>query len=135
MDASGESHRTSIRAIEQDCARLIAHYANLNDAARWHELADLYAENGRMARPSAPDLWIVGRASILAAFQARPARVTRHICSNIVIQVIGARDAEGESAMLLFSDAGAPRVGSFHDRFVRTDDGWRFSERRGSLIF
>lgn len=135
MDASGESHRAGVRAIEQDCARLIARYANLNDAARWVELAGLYAENGRMARPSAPDIWVVGRASILAAFQARPARITRHICSNIVIQVISAEEAEGESAMLLFTDAAPPKVGSFHDRFVRADDGWRFSERRGSLIF
>jgi hypothetical protein len=135
MESNEESPRADIRAIEQDCARLIARYANLNDAARWGELAALYAEDGRMARPSAPDQWIVGRAAILAAFQARPSRVTRHFCSNIVIEVIGLHEAEGESAMLLFTDAGSPKVGSFHDRFVRTDDGWRFSERRGSLIF
>jgi hypothetical protein len=123
------------RQIEQDCARLIALYANLNDRARWQDLAALYAEDGRMARPTAPDEWIEGRDAILAAFQSRPARTTRHVCSNVVIDVINDASAAGESAMLLFTGDGAPKVGSFHDRFVRTDAGWRFAERRGSLTF
>lgn len=123
------------RGIEADCARLIALYANLNDAGRWADVAALYAQDGRMARPTAPDHWIEGRDAILAAFLDRPARTTRHVCSNIVIDVIGACEAVGESAMLLFTGEGAPKVGSFHDRFVRTDAGWRFAERRGSLIF
>ncbi|OYW88627.1 MAG: hypothetical protein B7Z20_02070 [Sphingobium sp. 32-64-5] len=121
--------------IEQECARLIALYANLNDAARWEEVAALYAENGRMARPTAPDSWIEGREAILAAFTARPARTTRHFCSNIVIDVWNETEATGESAMLLFTADNAAKVGSFHDRFVLTGEGWRFAERRGSLTF
>lgn len=123
------------RAIEADCARLVALYANLNDAARWAELAALYAPDGRMARPTAPDDWIIGREAILAAFTARPPRTTRHVCSNIVIDVADADHAVGESAMLLFTGEGAPKVGSFHDRFVRIDGVWRFAERRGTLTF
>lgn len=123
------------RAIEADCARLVALYANLNDAGDWQGVADLYAPDGRMARPTAPDDWVQGREAILAAFLARPARVTRHICSNIVIDVVSATEAVGESAMLLFMGDGAPKVGSFHDRFVLSAAGWRFAERRGSLIF
>lgn len=123
------------RAIEADCAKLIARYANLNDAADWQGVADLYAVDGRMARPTAPDDWTQGRAAILAAFLARPARTTRHVCSNVVIDVISPTQAVGESAMLLFTGEGAPKVGSFHDRFVLTAAGWRFAERRGSLTF
>ncbi|SEJ93730.1 SnoaL-like domain-containing protein [Sphingobium sp. AP50] len=123
------------RAIEQDCARLVALYANLNDAARWEDVAALYAEDGRMARPTAPDDWIVGRDAILTAFLSRRARTTRHVCSNIVIDVLDESHASGESAMLLFTGEGAPKVGSFHDRFVRVQGEWRFAERRGSLIF
>ena len=123
------------RAIEQDCARLIALYANLNDEARWDEVAALYADDGVMVRPTAPDAPTQGRAAILAAFKARPARVTRHVCSNVVIDVDSETTARGVSAMLLFTGAAAPLVGSFHDRFVRTADGWRFAERRGSLLF
>lgn len=123
------------RAIEQDCARLVALYANLNDAARWEDVAALYAEDGRMARPTAPDDWIVGRDAILTTFRSRPARTTRHVCSNIVIDVLDESHASGESAMLLFTGEGAPKVGSFHDRFVRVQGEWRFAERRGSLTF
>lgn len=125
----------AIRGIEQDCARLINRYANRNDAADWVAVAELYAVDGRMARPTAPDQWIVGRDAILAAFLARPPRTTRHICANIEVEVIGPDAARGESAMLLFTGEGPPKVGSFHDRFVRTQDGWRFAERRGILHF
>ena len=123
------------RAIEHDCARLIALYANLNDEARWDEVAALYAEDGVMVRPTAPDAPTVGRDAILAAFKARPPRTTRHVCSNVVIDVENSDAARGVSAMLLFTGAAEPLVGSFHDRFVLTADGWRFAERRGSLLF
>jgi len=123
------------RAIEHDCARLIALYANLNDEARWDEVAALYAEDGVMVRPTAPDAPIHGREAILAAFRSRPARITRHVCSNVVIDVVGPDLARGFSAMLLFTGAPVPLVGSFHDLFRLTSEGWRFAERRGSLTF
>lgn len=123
------------RAIEADCARLIALYANLNDEARWEDIAALYTDDGLMTRPTAPDAPIVGRAAILAAFQARPPRKTRHVCSNVVIDVEDHASARGTSAMVLFTEGGVPLAGSFHDRFVLTADGWRFAERRGSLAW
>lgn len=123
------------RAIEADCARLIALYANLNDEARWDEVAALYTEGGLMTRPTAPDAPIVGRSAILAAFQSRPPRKTRHVCSNVVIDVDSPTSARGTSAMILFTETGNPLAGSFHDRFELIPDGWRFSERRGSLAW
>jgi hypothetical protein len=122
-------------AAEWQCARLVALYANLNDDARWDEIAALYIEKGVMVRPTAPDQPVVGRDAILAAFQSRPPRTTRHVCSNVVIDVEGPATARGTSAMLLFTGDGPPLVGSFHDRFALTLDGWRFSERRGALVF
>lgn len=122
------------RAIEWQCSRLIALYANLNDEARWKEVAALYADNGLMTRPTAPDAPIVGRAAILEAFQSRPPRITRHICSNVVIDAESAAAARGTSAMLLFTGNAPPLAGGFNDRFVLTPDGWRFSERRGFLV-
>lgn len=123
------------RAIEADCARLIALYANLNDEARWDEVAALYTEGGLMTRPTAPDAPIIGRAAILAAFKGRPPRKTRHVCSNVVIDVESPTAARGISAMVLFTEGAAPLAGSFHDRFELTAEGWRFSERRGSLAW
>lgn len=124
------------RAIEWDCAQLVARYANLNDAANWAAVASLFTEDGRLARPTTPDQFLEGRDAILEAFLARPPRVTRHVCSNVVIDVDGPTSAHGESAMVLWTAADKPPiVGSFHDRFTLTDDGWRFAERRGSLTF
>ena len=81
------------RAIEWDCATLINLYASLNDAARWAEVAALYTEDGSMTRPSAPNVPIIGRDAILAAFESRPARTTRHITANIVVTALDADTA------------------------------------------
>lgn len=123
------------RAVEADCARLIAAYANLIDAGDWAGVAALYADDGVMIRPTAPDVAIAGRAAIFAALEGRPPRVSRHICANVVVDVEGPDAARGESAMLLFTGTGPPLVGSFHDRFVRTAEGWRFAQRRGAIVF
>lgn len=124
------------RAAEWDCTRLVYLYANLNDAARWTEVAALYTEDGKMTRPTAPDAPIVGRLAILAAFESRPPRTTRHVCANVVIELLDETTARGSSAMILFTAPDKPPlVGGFEDRFVLTIDGWRFAERRGTLIF
>lgn len=123
------------RAAEADCARLIAAYANLVDAGDWAGVAALYADDGVMIRPTTPDVAITGRAAILAALEGRPPRVSRHVCANVVVDIESATAARGESAMLLFTGTGPPLVGSFHDRFVATTEGWRFAERRGSIVF
>lgn len=134
------------RAIEWDCARLINLYANLNDSGRWEEVAALYADDGAMARPAAPDQLIRGRETILESFLARPARYARHVVANIVVEVENADAARAESRILLFTAkagagdglpelSGLPLVGEYRDRLVRTADGWRFAERRGSLSF
>jgi hypothetical protein len=127
--------RAEEQAIEHECARLVAHYANLNDKGAWEELADLFVPDGRLARPTAPDDVITGREAILAAFASRPPRRTRHLCTNIVIQVINAQEASGECAIALFLAEDKVKVGSFNDRFRLTEQGWRFAERRGTLTF
>jgi hypothetical protein len=124
------------RAIEWECTRLINLYANLNDEARWEEAAALYAEDGLMTRPTAPDAPIVGREALLAAFLARPPRTSQHVVGNIVVEVESETKASANSAILLFtSKEGPPLVGTYRDRFVLTDEGWRFSERRGTLTW
>ena len=124
------------RAIEWECTRLINLYANLNDEARWAEAAALYAEDGLMTRPTAPDAPIVGRAALLAAFIGRPARTSQHIVGNIIVDVESEDAASAKSVILLFtSKEGPPLIGTYRDRFVRTHEGWRFSERRGALTW
>ena len=124
------------RAIEWECARLINQYANLNDEARWKEAVSLYAEDGLMTRPTAPDVEIVGREALLAAFLARPARTSQHVVANVVVYVESPTAARAKSVILLFLDKeGPPLIGTYRDRFVLTGEGWRFSERRGALTW
>lgn len=127
---------SEVQAIEWECTRLVHLYVQLNDAARWEDLAALYARDGSMTRPTAPDVPVIGREAILAAFKGRPPRTTRHISANVVIDVESASLARGSSAMLLYTSADAPPlIGGFEDRFVLTEEGWRFTERRGTLTF
>lgn len=127
--------REEERAIEHDCGRLIALYANLIDAGDWEPVAELFASDGRMSRPTEPDTWIEGRKAILASFRARLPRKTRHLCTNLVVTVVNDTEARGESAMALFLSNEVCKVGRFEDRFVLTPAGWRFAERRGTLTF
>jgi hypothetical protein len=132
---------------EHACAKLITEYAALLDAGRWEDVAALYLADGRMSRPTAPDDFIDGREAILASFTARPPRISRHVCINIRVEVEGSTAATATSQILLFTAEAAedgglpvqspapPMVGTYADRLVRTDAGWRFAERRGSLDF
>lgn len=120
---------------EAAITRMIHDYAAWNDAGDWDAVAALYVSEGRVSRPVAPDEFVEGRDAILAAFKARPPRTTRHICANIRVDVAGDA-ATASSQILLFTAAGQPPlVGSYADRLVRTPEGWRFVERRGSLDF
>lgn len=134
------------RAGEHDIARLIHHYAWLTDQHRWEALTELYARDGAMRRPTAPDTEIRGREAILAAFLERPPRATQHVCFNIVVTMTGEDTADAVSGILLFAGqaaqdgglpmmGGAPLVGAYEDRLVREDGVWRFAERRGRLTF
>jgi ketosteroid isomerase-like protein len=135
------------RAIEADVERLIKLYVNLNDAQDWEAVAALYTEDARFARPSKPGEFVEGRAAILAGFRARPARAQRHVIANVVVDVESASTARAFSVIVLYQGDAAregelpamspdsPLVGTFTDRLVLTEEGWRFAERVGGLDF
>lgn len=135
------------RAIEADAERLIKLYVNLNDAQDWQAVAALYTANARFARPSKPGEFVEGREAILASFRARPARVQRHVIANVVVEVESPTSARAFSVIVLYQgepapegelpamSADSPLVGTFTDRLVLTQDGWRFAERVGGLDF
>lgn len=140
-----ESPTWAARAAVSD---LITRYAVLSDAGDWEALAALYTEDGRMSRPVAPDEFISGRAAILAAFKARPGRISRHIVANILVTLEAGDRARASSQILLFTGTaaagsgglpqqspGPPLIGTYADILVHSGSGWRFQERRGSLDF
>lgn len=137
------------QVIEYACARLVNQFAVCNDAGRYDTLAALFAEDGQYARPTDPDNFVVGREAILAAFKARPAdKLTRHLISNVVIDVQAPTSASGICYVTLYSGSTArpaekhgfvgqlsPLIGEYHDDFVLTTDGWKFRRRQGRLVF
>jgi len=66
--------------------------------------------------------------------------VSRHVCNNLVVDSIDERTAMGTVYLTLYNHDGEKErstsplegpvaVGEYRDRFVLTDQGWRFAER------
>jgi pimeloyl-ACP methyl ester carboxylesterase len=127
--------------IEHACARQIHRYAIFIDAGDHASLADLFTEHAVFARPSDPSALIQGRAAILADFESRPLRMTRHSVTNVVVDVLSQDAARAQSQMTLVVGSGSATparlemilVGSFEDVFEKSDGRWLFSRRIGSV--
>lgn len=128
---------------EQACAALVTRYAHLVDEGHASQVADLFTIDGVWASPEST---FDGQDAIRAAFRRREesGRRSRHVCTNLAVDVEDDRHASGLCYLTLFrTDAeGTPArgtapdlVGVYRDRFVRTDDGWRFSSRLTEVSF
>jgi ketosteroid isomerase-like protein len=135
-----------VLVIEHACARVIVDSATYNDRREFGALAALYTADGVVVRPNGQRL--EGRAAIEAAYAAgSPDRVTRHLCSNVRVDVESADTARATTAVLIVSGTRSDdpdvtfgvvpsehhMVGEFADRLVRTDEGWKIAERRATL--
>ena len=131
--------------IERACERIVYAYSRALDLGNMSAAADFFAEHGSFARPMAPDKVIQGREAIRAALVTRPKTLlTKHLATNVMIDVISRDEARGLSYLTMISttpgDAAAPFVsagpvyfGEFKDRFVREGGEWKILERRGSI--
>ncbi len=130
--------------IERACARLVLEFAKFNDDLDHESLAGLFVEDCVFARPLDPEHPYYGKDRVHAIFRDRKARLTRHVMTNILITVVSATEATGNSYVTMVSapdpHAKWPRegegvfMGAFDDIFVRTAEGaWKFKERRGNV--
>lgn len=132
--------------IERACERLVYAYSRALDLGDMNAAADLFVEHGSMARPMMPDKVVQGREAIRAGLLTRPKTLlTKHLATNVMIDVDGPTTAHGVSCLTMISttppaDASPPYVsagpvwfGEFRDRFVRVDGDWKFLERLGSI--
>ena len=133
MNAADVTH------VERVCERLIVDSARYNDLREWAALAALYTPTGVVVRPNGQRL--EGREAIEAAYAAgSPDRVTRHLCTNVRVDVDGPDAAHATTTVLIVAGTRTDdpdvtfRVGEFADRFERTDEGWRIAERRATLF-
>ena len=133
--------------IERECERLVTAYCHYVDHGEAAKIADLFAKDGVW---KSPQVSMDGRDEILRGFgqrQANAGRMSRHVCNNVLIDVIDADHAEGVCYLTLYRHdgeagrrvsplAGQPElVGEYRDRFVRTPDGWRFAHRQIEVSF
>ena len=112
-------------------------------------MCGLFAEQAAFARPTDPNNFTTGAQNILAAFKSRPKdRITRHIISNVLIDVLDEKTAKGVCYATLFmapSEAEPVRfgvkanasqlVGEFYIDFQLTENGWKISRQSGKIIF
>jgi hypothetical protein len=133
---------------ERACERLIVDYCRFVDFGEASRIAELFTEDGTW---TSAEIEMRGRDDIRARFLDRQAvarRVSRHLCTNVAIDVLSEDEAtglcylvnyrhdrqEGDSSPVVPADL--PKfVGEYHDRFRRTEGGWRFAERRFDLAF
>jgi ketosteroid isomerase-like protein len=126
--------------IERACGRLVTQYCHFVDHGEAARVGELFTEDGVWA---SPETTMTGREAIVRGFQRRQdntARISRHVCENLLVEVIDADTATGVVYLTLYrhdGEPGAPTapaqapaiVGEYRDRFVRTPEGWRIQRR------
>ncbi len=124
-------------------SRLVNEHAWRADNGRADTIHELYIDDGELSiGPSS----LRGREAILEwgrqLVANPPWRVIRHVCGNMRFVYDGDNAAIGITVLTVFMAAGSEAattqpfsVGEDHDRFVRTEEGWRFVSRRWVELF
>jgi SnoaL-like domain len=128
-----------------ECTALMHEYGYRFDHGAGAAVADLFVDDGEW---SAPAVTCRGRAELIAFFRLRDAmteRVTRHVVTNINIEVQSADSATARSVAIeyrgtrgtngLVPDTLPAIIGDYEDEFVRLERGWRFRRRRVVIDF
>lgn len=132
--------------IEHACGRLVLESVAANDRQDYEAFAAFFTSDGLLHRPNGEPL--CGHEEIIESYRSRPRnRITRHLCSNILVDVESPQAARATTYVVLYSadslqadrHLGAkcdPRtlIGELEDRFRLTLDGWRIAERRAKFV-
>jgi hypothetical protein len=101
---------------------LVALYGDTIDNRDWDGTDDLV-----MTNPAMPGRDLVG-LELLRRFMSKARHPLTHLLSNVRVD----EEDDGpvvHSRVLLLADDGTASAGEYHDRVVRTDDGWRIRHR------
>jgi hypothetical protein len=133
------------REIEGECRDLIVAFANQLDVFDYDAVLAMCVADCVFIRDGVRH---AGRGGIRGLLDARSRdRLTRHITSNMAVEVIDEAHAAGHSYCQVFGHLGelpngvpaplevADSLVEFDDEFVATEDGWRFARRRLTHIF
>ncbi|MEM6627779.1 MAG: nuclear transport factor 2 family protein [Pseudomonadota bacterium] len=135
----------SRQLIQNACIELSTKFAFHVDHGDAEAVAALFAQDGVFSREGA---LLEGAEGVLNALKRRPpTRVTRHVCTNILVDVVDENTATGNTYFLLYegedpdqSGAALPlttpvTVGEYQDQFVRTEQGWKIARRDALGVF
>jgi len=126
------------------CERLCLDFAYTVDQRDYAACINLFAEDGLLEHVTGP---LKGRAAILAMLEARPLDVvTRHTCTNIVVEPISDTEAQGRSYVTLYKGtatagfngpvtADRPLVAQYTDRYALIEGHWKIQHRKTTLVF
>lgn len=136
------------RAIIWECQKLAIDFARHVDQRNVDGVVDLFTEDAVFERRGEV---LEGRAAIRAAQLRRPATlITRHLCTNIAVDLLDEKRARGCVSFALFrhdhavagTDAAQPAplggpetLGEYFDEYRRTPDGWRIARRVAKAAF
>jgi len=142
--AVGELDQLTRLAVWLECHNLMARYAQFIDDGMATRVAELFAGDGCYETPT---VRCVGREQVREFFAAREGmagRTNRHVFANVDMRVEDAAHASARSVCIEYrsddATAAVPTetrpalVGDYLDRFVRTDAGWRFADRRVVIV-
>jgi hypothetical protein len=134
-----------IRAIKQSCEELSIAYARAVDFRDYDYFITLFTEDGVLDTGKQ----LEGREAIRVSLSRRPDELrSRHVISNIFIDVLNENEARGISYLTLYRHVGPESlkgepidfkgpaaVGHYEDRFERTAAGWKFKRRKLHFAF
>ncbi|MGA2262874.1 MAG: nuclear transport factor 2 family protein [Acidobacteriota bacterium] len=133
-------------AAQLEIQNLVAQMLIYYDHQDYDHMMALFTEDAYYSSPTRGDH--KGRADIRKAMADRPAtRLTRHIVSNLVLNVLDATNAEGSSYVTGYlSDQGwpfkkevpqegPPAVGDYRFKFKKVGGAWKISEKITQPVF
>ena len=124
-------------------SRLVIEHAWRVDHGLADTVHELYVDDGELVVPPTP---VRGRQALLEwgrrIVEAPSWRIIRHVCGNMRFMADGPNASEGTTLLTVYMVAGVGHAGTLpwsvgedHDRFVRTEQGWRLLSRRWVELF
>ncbi|MEZ5557293.1 MAG: nuclear transport factor 2 family protein [Pseudomonadales bacterium] len=145
MPATSALTDDQIRHIREQCEALVISYARAIDFRDYDHFLELFTTDAQLdtGRP------LKGLAAIRESLRHRPDELrSRHVMSNLFVDVLDAENARGIAYLTLYRHVGddsvrfgpvpldgPAAVGHYEDRYQRTAGGWRFAARKLQLAF
>lgn len=138
MSEKGEFGPLDRSVAREQIRDLVARYNANGDTGRFPQVRALFLEDAVMRIE--PDQEYVGIESIMSIFTGTSSNTAssalthvRHFTSTHQIDFDDDSHAAGRLYFAVLTDVGLDHWGRYVDRYVRTDDGWRFARRSVSV--